>query len=170
MAEGRAGGLGRGGRVLLYLSLAVNLLVVGLVVGALVSGGDKLRDRRPPAAGEGGFGPVFSALEPEDRRVLGREMRQILQTERRDRREMRALMTEFVTVLASDPFDEAAFDALLDVQFGEATFRLGLARDVFEARVQEMSVAERQALSERLAAELEKRAARGPRGAPDQGE
>ncbi|MEO0678101.1 MAG: hypothetical protein AAFZ02_11155, partial [Pseudomonadota bacterium] len=69
MAEGRAGGLGRGGRVLLYLSLAVNLLVVGLVVGALVSGGEKLRDRRPPSAGEAGFGPVFAALEPEDRRA-----------------------------------------------------------------------------------------------------
>ncbi|MEL6310067.1 MAG: class I adenylate-forming enzyme family protein, partial [Chloroflexota bacterium] len=51
------------------------------------------------------------------------------------RREMRALMNDFVAVLASDPFDEAAFEALLDVQFGEAAFRLGLARDVFEGRV-----------------------------------
>ncbi|MEL6913455.1 MAG: periplasmic heavy metal sensor [Pseudomonadota bacterium] len=162
-------GTGRGTRVALYLSLAFNLLVIGLVLGALVTQGQRAEDRRPPAAGEFGFGAVIAALAPVERRALGREMRRALRAEGRTRGALRAQLDGVVAALRADSFAPEAVSALLDVQLSEAEFRLALARDLFVARLAAMDAAERAAFADRLEAELARM--RGPRGArgPDAG-
>ena len=156
MAEEPTPGLGRGARILLYASLAVNLIVVGLVVGSLFVAGDRREDRRPPRAGETGLGPIMLALSPEDRRQLGREMRRTLRQERGTLGEMRAANRQVVSALRAEPFEIAAVDALLLEQFSEAEFRLDLARRIFLNRVAAMSDAERTAFAARLEAHLER--------------
>ncbi|MEM9350612.1 MAG: periplasmic heavy metal sensor [Pseudomonadota bacterium] len=148
--EARAKGLVRGGRILLYLSLLMNFIIIGLVIGAIVSGGDRRGDRGPPRANEMGLGPIVQALSPEDRRALGREMRQTLRDERRTRGELRALMDQIVLALEAEPFDVAEVDALLATQFSEVEFRLGLAQRVFLERLEAMDASERAAFATRL--------------------
>jgi len=57
------------GRIVLILSLALNLLVVGLVAGALLHR-HQLPDR-PPRIADLGFGPYVRSLSREDREALG---------------------------------------------------------------------------------------------------
>ena len=156
MAESR---MGKGARILLYVSLLVNLLVIGLVLGTIVMGGPKGSDRRPAAAGETGLGPLMRALDPQDRRAMGMEMRRTLRSERLSRGEMRALMSEIQAALAETPFDAEAVGERLDQQMEEVAYRLSLAREIFMKRVSEMSDEERAAFASRFQVELER-----PRG------
>ncbi|MEM9438706.1 MAG: periplasmic heavy metal sensor [Pseudomonadota bacterium] len=163
--EARSKGMGRGGRILLYLSLLMNFIIIGLVVGAIVSGGDRRGDRGPPRASETGLGPIMQALSPEDRRALGREMRQTLRDERRTRGELRAVMDQIVAALEAEPFDVAEVDALLATQFSEVEFRLGLAQRVFLERLVAMDASERSAFAARLQEVLDRpRPGFGPHG------
>ncbi|MEM6276128.1 MAG: periplasmic heavy metal sensor [Pseudomonadota bacterium] len=151
------GALGRGGRILLYVSLLVNLLVVGLVVGTLLVVSPKGQDRRPAMSGETGLGPLMLALEREDRRALALSMRRTLRGERLSRGEMRELARDIQGVLAAEPFDAQALDGVLDTQFSEATFRLDLARDLFRETLVEMTPEERAAYAARLGEVLDRR-------------
>ena len=54
-------------RVLLVLSLALNLLVAGLLIGDALTGGGPGRGPRPA---EMALGPVAQALDPADRRAI----------------------------------------------------------------------------------------------------
>lgn len=155
------GGLGRGGKILLYVSLAFNLAIVGLLIGAVAFGSDRADDRRPPSAGEGGFRPIMQALSAEDRRVMLRQMRGELRTAGKNRSEMRALMEDFVAAVAATPYDHARVEALIGAQMNEADVRLDVASRVFLNRVATMSDAERASFAARLVEELER--PRGPR-------
>ncbi|MEM8591816.1 MAG: periplasmic heavy metal sensor [Pseudomonadota bacterium] len=159
-------GMGRGVRIVFYLSLALNLAVVGLVVGALIMASPSGQDRRPARGGEVGFGPIMKALAPQDRRQMGMEMRRALRQAGKTRAAQRAVLEEVVVALAADPFEPEAVEPLLGRQFEEAEFRLNLARQVFLAHLEEMSAAERAALAERLQAEIDKPfdGRRGPGG------
>ena len=59
-------------RVLLVASLAVNLLIVGMVVGTVASGGGPGQGR--DALREAGGSPFIRALDPQDRRGVMRGM------------------------------------------------------------------------------------------------
>ncbi|MEL6689362.1 MAG: periplasmic heavy metal sensor [Pseudomonadota bacterium] len=159
MAEARS--MGRGARILLYVSLLVNLLVIGLVAGTLLTGGPKGSDRRPAAAGETGLGPLVRALEPQDRQELGLKMRRMLRNERLSRGEQRALMAEIQAALTTVPYDAEALDERLDRQVEEVQYRLTLARSIFIQHISEMTDEERAAFAERLQEVLDR--PRGPR-------
>ena len=72
-------------RVLLVVSLALNLLVIGAVAGVIIKGGP-FKHGGPPHMAQGGVGPLTQALSKEDRRAIGREMRQKGQQSGWDRR------------------------------------------------------------------------------------
>ena len=88
-------------RVLLVVSLALNLLVAGIVIGARLSGGPLLRGVPQ------GPGSIVSAL---DRSEL-RDLRHALSTgeARPSRRELRAEMRALADLVDAEPFDAAAF-------------------------------------------------------------
>ncbi|MEM1236834.1 MAG: periplasmic heavy metal sensor [Pseudomonadota bacterium] len=158
-------GLGRAGKVLLYVSLALNLAVAGLVVGAVALGSDRARDKRPPTVAESGLRPIMHALSGDDRRGIARQIRSELRRDGRSREEMRTLMQEFVDALGSEPYDPTRIEALLAAQRSEANIRLDSAGRALLERVNAMSAEERIGFSQRLAQELDK--PRGPR--PGQG-
>lgn len=108
-------------RRIMIASLAVNLGIAGLALGAFLHSGpggpgDMVRDL--------GFGPYDAVLRPEDRMAL----RSALRAKTGD---LRAVRGEFVTdanailaALRADPFDPAALDVAMTAQ-----------RDHFAARM-----------------------------------
>lgn len=92
----------------LLLSIALNLVVVGLVVGALwrVDGPGRARDGGPPLAAFGR--PYIAALPQEDRHALRALLRSDLRPDLPDRAARRALYDAVIASLRADPFDAEA--------------------------------------------------------------
>lgn len=157
---------GRAVRVVLALSLALNLLVAGMVLGAFVTGGwggggpGERAGRVSPAASA-----FVGALEPEQRRALGRALAAERELLRATRREMRARAEEALRLLRSDPFDAAAFAALLADQRAAQARRQQLGERLLVERLSAMNAAERAAYADRLADALRRGAGR-PRQRP----
>ena len=97
-------------RTVLVLSLALNLAVVGLVVGSLASG---RMGNGPPRSFDLGLGPVSRALAPQERREIGRSLRQDRPLRDFD---LRGRVDSMVTALKAEPFDASALRALMDEQ------------------------------------------------------
>ncbi len=97
-------------RTVLVVSLALNLAVVGIVIGTVVSGraGDG-----PPRSFDLGIGPIARALEPQERRAIGRSLRQDRGLHGVDFRER---VNGMVAALKAEPFDAEALRAILDEQ------------------------------------------------------
>lgn len=149
-------------RVTLALSLGVNLLIAGVVLGAALGrdrdGGpaDRLRaarDLAPP--------PFVMALEPHDRRELIGAFREAA-PKRQSRRELRARLQEVLTELRADSFDPAAMTALLSDQRSRAGARQTAGAEAFVAHLTTMSAEERRAYADRLEAVLRRGSKRAP--------
>ena len=111
----------RGVRVLLFVSLGLNLLIIGVAVGAVLRfvGPEPIR---APARSPGI--EIVRALPPELRRDMFRELR----AAGSDRRgAQRRDLQDLLDVLRADPFDRAAADAVMR--------RQGEARAGFETRL-----------------------------------
>jgi uncharacterized membrane protein len=102
-------------RVVFGLSLALNLLVVGLLIGTVVRFGDK-DGRRPPPHSMGTA--MYHELPHEDRKAL----RKNSQARASHSKEFRAAEAEAIAAaLRTSPFDKGAVQAVLD---GQAEHRL----------------------------------------------
>lgn len=152
---------GKGLRIALGISVALNLLVVGLVAGALLRDGDP----RARMVRDLDFGPFTEALSPRDREALRRSFVERAPGLRDVRREMRGDLETFLNVLRSEPFDAAALQAVMDNQAGRMSRRIELGRELLLERLAAMPPAERAAFADRL----EKRLRRGG-GKPDAAE
>jgi len=116
-------------RIVLVISLALNLAVVGVVGGFMVrSSGDK----GPPRSFDVGLGPIGRALDREDRRAIGAALRNAPQ-------------------LRADPFSEAALVVVLEVPATRVAAVRETAITALTNRIVGMSVADRHALADRLA-------------------
>lgn len=108
---------GRGRQILLVLSLGLNLLIVGLVAGAVLKDGPRHgRDGRFAEIRSLGLGPVGWALEREDRReILSRlgEHREELQA---GRGELLQVTRDLAEAVRQEPFDRAGVEAALAAQ------------------------------------------------------
>lgn len=134
-------------RVTLFISVAMNLLVVGAVAGFFVTGGpDKRYDRTRTD-----MGTLFMrALGDEDRRALRRDFEAGLQ---RDGREHGAFLTEFeatLEILRATPFDRDAFLASVADQSRGRAEREEMGREVLVSRIAAMTDAERAAYADRI--------------------
>jgi hypothetical protein len=137
-------------RVTLFASLAVNLLIAGLVAGALLRGPDAPdRDRRP-ALDDLGLGPFVAALPLGDRVALGRDVRREAGAFRANREALRAQFETFLGMLRSEPFDAAAAAALITEQHEKLLERRGIGRDLLLERLAGMTAEERRAYADRL--------------------
>lgn len=146
-------GRGRWMRVLLLVSLALNLLIVGVVAGAILGRDGDRRGARGSMPS-----PLYRALDTEDRRDLLRELREAgfrngsgTATRRRAGR--------LLEVLRQDTFDRDAFIAVLE-EHRETTMAwqeagATLIADHLAGKTPE----ERRAYADRL----ERRMRRGPR-------
>lgn len=126
---------------LLVGSLALNLLIVGLIVGALASkGGRPDRKFGPP---EAGIPLVFRALPEGSRDAARAELKQFRDSEKDRRREMRALRDGLIAALEAEPFDAASVQALVDRQTGLIADVQSSVGTILLDTITEMSPAER---------------------------
>lgn len=136
-------------RILLVVSLGLNLLVVGAVAGLVIKGGP-WKQGGPPSMAEGGVGPLTRALSKEDRRAIGREMRQKGAQSGWDRRAHRQSMERMVVLLEAQPFDADAFAAELNNTVVGLQGRIVDASGALTKRLSQMSDADRAAYAARV--------------------
>ena len=153
-------------RVLLVVSLAFNLLIVGVAVGAAVKWSKWRGDH--PARMEMGIGPLSRALSREDRRAIGQDMRKAFRDGRLNRGAHRAELEGLVGDLRAQPYDPAAVEARLVRHGAVIESRMDLGISLLQQRLVEMSSEERAAFADRLEEGLKKHR-HGKRGA-DKGE
>lgn len=145
-------------KVLLVVSLSLNLLIVGAIGGAVLSGGGKWRGAGPgsPVAGGGG-GAILRALDEEDKRGLRRAMAMALVSDRQMRRALKAEQQDLVDLLRSDDFTPAALETQLEEVQSRMVARFTLARSLLSQRLVEFDVDKREAYADRLEQLIEKR-------------
>ncbi len=151
-AEPKAGS--RGIKIALAISVALNLAVAGLALGAWLKEGPP----RERMSRDLSFGPFGEALSPEDRRALRRAFMDRSPTFRESRTEARAEFASLLAALRASPFDPAALQSALDAVETRMADRLELGRDLIAARLTQMSDAERRAFADRLEKGLRRRA------------
>jgi uncharacterized membrane protein len=140
---------GKGLRIALAVSVALNLAVAGMAVGSF------MHDRDGPAGvRELGFGPFTEALSREDRAGLRRSLVAKLPEMRQVRQEVMQDSQNLLAALRADPFVEAQLTAVMEAQRARMAQRLeigqGLMRDLLLAMTPEARLAFAARLEERL--------------------
>ena len=134
---------------LLFVSLAVNLLIIGVVAGAVMQRGD--RDNRTDGPARSILGaPYIRALETEDRRTLGREIIQNRDRLRENRDDLKRRVEGILDELRSPDFDRGRLSELLDEQRRLAVSRQEFGEDLLLDRIEAMSPEDRRAYADRL--------------------
>jgi uncharacterized membrane protein len=144
-AGGDAPRPGRGLKIALVISVALNLAVAGLVLGAWL--GDGHRKGMPRDLS---FGPFSEALSDADRRELRKGLMSRAGEFRSSREAARAEFEGLLVALRAEPFDPAAMTAALAAIETRNAERLELGRSLIETRLTEMSTEERRAFADRL--------------------
>ena len=140
----------KGTRIALILSLAVNLLFVGLIVGAAMTRHRQgnLTDRAV------GFGPLTAALTRDDRHALRERFLQTIPDRKAFSAAAAADFAALVAALKADPWDSAAAGAALQRQGLRSQERLAQGRAILLAHITGMTTAERQDFAARIEAVL----------------
>ncbi|MEL6799059.1 MAG: periplasmic heavy metal sensor [Pseudomonadota bacterium] len=148
-------------RITLVVSLALNLLVIGIVVGALATRGGREDGTRPLGAlRDLGPTPFIVALDPEHRRDLAQSMRGEAASLRENREELRTRFEALLAALRADPFDPDAVAALLGEQRQVGARRQAIGEKLLLDHLASMSGAERAAYADRLDKSLRRGAKR----------
>ena len=135
----------------LVVSLALNLLVVGVVLGALVSGGGKHRGDRDAGPARGFIGePFLRALPQEDRRALARNFRDNPGSIQETRQALAERVEGFLGALRAEPFDLDVAAGYLSEQRALIVDRQKLGERLLLERFAAMSAEERSAYADRL--------------------
>jgi len=135
----------RGVKIALALSVALNLAVAGLAVGAWLGDG-----RHHGMPRDMSFGPFSAALDDTDRRAIRKALMERLGEFREQRAAARAEFETLLATLRADPFDAAALKAALAALEARNAERLDLGRSLIETRLVEMTPEERAAFADRL--------------------
>lgn len=145
----------RWGRLVMFLSLAFNLAVLGVVGGAWLGGPEH---RRPDfVARDIGFGLFNDALTEDDRKALRRAFAEAKPDFRAERGEMRADLQTLLAVLRAEPLDADALRAMLQKGVDRNANRQALGQKVLVERLIDMPAAQRVALADRLEQSLKRR-------------
>lgn len=135
----------RGVKIALALSVALNLAVAGLAVGAWLGDGPHRGMPRDMS-----FGPFSEALDDDDRRAIRKTLMARLGEFREQRDAARAEFDTLLGALRADPFDAAALKAALAALEARNAERLELGRSLIETRLIEMTPEERAEFADRL--------------------
>lgn len=150
-------------KLALYASLALNLLFIGIVGGAVLHGPP---DRPAMMGRDLGFGPFTEALSPADRMALMEAFRRSGGNPREMRQAMKADFAEFVRVLRSEPFEPSALEHAAAALKSRGAQRLDLGQRLMMERIAQMSPGDRKAFADRLEAMMARGPKRGDREQP----
>jgi len=160
-------------RVLLVVSLTLNVLVLSVIAGAHVREGRDIRDgRRPPPSPDrtvlrdGGFMPFFDAMPREARDRMTAALREQEGGGMPDRAALAADLREFVAALRAEPFAPEALAAVLEAQHARVEARVVAGRTVLVEQIVAMTPAERIEFADTLEARFRDALSRAP-GKPD---
>lgn len=159
-SAGQAGRPRRLWRIVLVVSLALNLCVAGLVAGALSTG--RLGDG-PPRSFNLGQGPVIRALTPQERRGVLRSLRGQRGLQSGD---LRGHFAQLRDILDAPTLDTEALRALMTEQMQRNALTQSAAVDGVVTVIAAMSPERRAAFTAQLTQELSRpRRSESPRNA-----
>lgn len=137
-------------RIVLVVSLALNLAVVGLVVGITASG--RLGDG-PPRNFELNLGPMARALEPQERREIGKALRSDRSLRNFD---LRGRVDDMVVALQAEPFDAEVLRGLMAEQSHRMQDLQSDAQAALMDQIVDMTPERRAEFADRLRDEMSK--------------
>lgn len=135
-------------RAALAVSVALNLLVAGVVVGGLFYRGEG--GGRAEMTRDLGFGPFGEALTPKDRRALREWLKTRAPELRSANMQRRADMVALQAALRAQPFDAAGLRAALSAMRARMEGQLALGHAALSKVILGMPEAERRAFADRL--------------------
>jgi hypothetical protein len=143
-------------QIVLVCSLALNLAVVGIIVGSFASGrfGDG-----PPRSFDLGLGPISRALAPHERREVGRSLRQDRVMRDFD---LRGRVSGMVDALKAEPFEPETLLMFLFEQNAQMAEVQSEAQDALLATISQMTPERRVEFADQLMQELKKVRSRQP--------
>ncbi|WP_051588231.1 periplasmic heavy metal sensor [Actibacterium mucosum] len=148
---------GRGLRIALVASLAVNLLVVGLVLGVAANRNDpRQAGRVPPELLN--YGPLMKVLDEDNRTKLQQSLHGQRDEIRQARREVRKGFHDLVSALRAEPFDPKAVERIMTAQEARVNGQVTKVRAQLLLQLTEMTAEDRAALADRMQQALK----RGP--------
>ena len=134
-------------RVVLVLSLALNLAIVGLVAGfsyrSSVNG-------KPPQRYEVGLGPLGQALTREQRREIGEKLRGNQDVRRQSHRETIRIMNQIAEIVRTEPLDRGALQSVLGTGSQRLEDLQNAALEALLAQIEEMDADERLEFAARI--------------------
>ena len=136
-------------RILLFVSLALNMVILGLVGGAIlnVSRGE---DHPMMVSRDLGLGAYFSALEAPERRALNQELRARRGELRATRTQWRRSVQDVTEAIRAEPFDPAQVRAAVERQAELAARGREYGRDVMISHLEGMTPEQRASFADRL--------------------
>ncbi|MCO6382820.1 periplasmic heavy metal sensor [Oceanicola sp. 502str15] len=142
-------------RVVLVLSLAANLAVAGLVLGAWIThdgkrGPDGRRGDKDKIVRELGFGPYARAIPRENREDFRAAIEARRDELRASRSGLRSAFEATLATLRAEPFDRAAMAAQMEAQRSAITKGQRIGHEILLDRLASMSPEERAAFADRL--------------------
>lgn len=149
---------GKGLRIALAVSVALNLAVAGMFAGSFLHDRERRDDVR-----EVGFGPFSEALSREDRRALRKALLARMPEMRQARQEAGQDAQNLLAVLRADPFDPGQLSAMMEAQRARMAGRFEVGQDLMRDLLVAMTPEARLAFADRL----EKRLQHGGKGGPD---
>ncbi len=146
---------GRWVRIVLAVSLALNLAVAGVITGTMFRRGGPAQNGM--MARDVGFGPFTEALSTEDRAQLRRAFLAAVPEMRDNRRAVRADFADLLTQMRAATLDPDALRQVLDRQSERTAERLDLGQRLIFDLVKGMTVEARLEFADRLEQSLAKR-------------
>ena len=134
-------------RVIFALSLALNVAVVGVVVGF----GAREKGRgMSPRGFDMAIGPIGRALDQDDRKAIGDALRNDPALRGDGRSQTRETVAQLVQVLRMTPFDRDALKDVVETSSDRAARVRRAAQEALVERIAAMTDAERANLADRI--------------------
>lgn len=146
-------------RILLVVSLGLNLIIVGSLGGLVLS--RVVHGPREPVR-DLAFGPFTQALSPDDRRAMMRAFLAEAKGFRAERDQMRADFQSLIAALKADPYDPSVLEGVMTRQKARTDQWLALGQRLLMERLAAMTQAERSAFADRLSDDLSRHAHQPP--------
>ncbi|WP_010141908.1 periplasmic heavy metal sensor [Oceanicola sp. S124] len=150
--------LGTGLRILLFASLALNLAVVGLVIGLL----SRTPFKGPPRPDQVAGALTFALSEP-DRRAIGREIFREMRAQGEGRPNRREEYARVLAALRAEPFQPEDLAQVFALQRDTAMRFQQAGQKALMSRILLMSQDERMAFADRLEEGLQRESGKPPR-------
>ena len=153
---------GKALKLILFASLVVNLLIIGLVVGAISSRGGHDKAGAPPFR-DFGLGPFASVLTDTQRDKFRDEFKTRSGDLRENRKRLEREVVRLIEAMRAEEFDPNTVAQILENQRNNVLRVQEFGHSLFVDALSDLSDEERRALADRIEEKLRKRPKRGDR-------